>query len=415
VKSSRKKPVHERVSALAPGDRAHTLETIARSFSGVERMERHMVEGLWRGSAVNPEDTRVVVVDGRVVSTVVMSPRTIRFGPVTVPAMTVGPVATHDRYRKRNFASLSMQDATRSMKERGILVAYLQGIPNFYHRFGYYPYLARSSAKFSRENAAKVSLPGRLRALTKRDLPAARRLYDAASAGRICAAVRGEDVWNWLLRFGTNTWVFTSPRVILDSRGTPCGYVTTSDRDGFSAREIVVKQDERSLRVTLGALVREAKRREAKEITLSRLPWDDPLAVYLRQYVGAEFTLSSNPTGGPLLLLVDFPVLMKRLEPLFSKRWTEAHSALRPAAFTLKSEIGAVGLQVSGKGVALTEPARGLVVKVPQRWLSGLLTGYYSVDDIASRDGARIPSELKPVLNILFPKGWPFVYQGDDF
>jgi predicted N-acetyltransferase YhbS len=404
------------VSALAkPKDRAEALETIGRSFSGVERMERHMVRGLWQGPAVNPEDTRVVVVDGRVVSTVVMTPRTIRFGPVTAAAMTVGPVATHDRYRKRNFASLSMQDATRSMKERGILVAYLQGISDFYYRFGYYPYLARSSAKFSRENAAKVSLAGRLRTLTKRDLPAVRRLYDAASADRICAAVRDQDTWNWLLDFGTNTWVFSSPRVILDSRGAPCGYVTTSDRDGFSAREIVVKQDEKSLRVALGALVREAKRREAKEITLNRLPWDDPLAVYLRQYVGAEFTLGSNPTGGPLMLIVDFPTLMKTLEPLFSKRWAEAHSALRPTSFTLASETGSVRLQVSGKGVTVSDPGSTPTVKVPQRWLSGLLTGYYSVDDVASRDGARIPSELKPVLNILFPKGWPFVYQGDDF
>jgi hypothetical protein len=190
----------------------------------------------------------------------------------------------------------------------------------------------------------------------------------------------------------------------------------------------VVKLDERSCRVALGALVREAKRREAKEITLARLPWDDPLAVFLRQYVGAEFTLNSNPTGGPLMLLVDFPTLMKRLEPLFSKRWAEAHSALRPPAFTLESEIGSVRLQVSGTGVTVGEPvvrqahhperSRRVgkpAVRVPERWLSGLLTGYYSVDDICPRTGAHIPPELKPVLNILFPKGWPFVYQGDDF
>lgn len=416
MRSSRKRVACERASGLQkPTDRAEALETIARSFSGVERMERHMVAALWRGPAVSPEDTRVVVADGRVVSTVVMTPRTMRFGPVTVPAVTVGPVATHEKHRKRNLASLSMQDATRSMKDRGILVAYLQGIPNFYYRFGYYPFLARSSAKFRREDGAKASLPGRLRALTKQHLPVARRLYDAASAGRICAGVRDQEVWNWLLRFGKNTWVFPSPRVILDSEGAACGYVTTSDRDGFSAREIVVKLDERSCRVALGALVREAKRREVKEVTLARLPWDDPLAVFLRQYVGAEFTLNSNPTGGPLMLLVDFPTLMKRLEPLFSKRWAEAHSALRPPAFTLESEIGSVRLQVSGTGVTVGEPVGKPAARVPQRWLSGLLTGYYSVDDISPRTGAHIPPELKPVLNILFPKGWPFVYQGDDF
>ena len=48
-------------------------------------------------------------------------------------------------------------------------------------------------------------------------------------------------------------------------------------------------------------------------------------------------------------------------------------------------------------------------------FLSGLLTGYYSVGEVACREGASVPPELAPVLNILFPSGHPFVYQGDNY
>jgi len=61
------------------------------------------------------------------------------------------------------------------------------------------------------------------------------------------------------------------------------------------------------------------------------------------------------------------------------------------------------------------EPSKGPRAFVPQRWLSGLLTGYYTPRDIAPRTGAAIPARLLPALNILFPAGWPFVYQGDDY
>ena len=109
------------------------------------------------------------------------------------------------------------------------------------------------------------------------------------------------------------------------------------------------------------------------------------------------------------------PALMKRLEPLFAQRWADSNAALPEIRFTLATEIGAVGFSATRKGVTIGKAVSGPRVRVPQRWLSGLLTGYYAVDDIASRKGVRIPPQLKPVLDILFPRGWPLVYQGGDY
>jgi len=417
AKRSKKKAVQiERLSGLrSKVDRDQALETIGRAFSRPGHLERHMVKALWRGPVFDPEHTRVAVADGRVVSAVVLAPRRIRFGPVTVPAMTVGPVGTHDHYRKQGLAARTMEDASHYMKESGFLVAYLQGIRDFYYRFGYYPFRTQLSVKFEREGARKESLRGTLRTMRKEDLPAVRSIYDKVTAGLVCSADRDETVWSWLLTRGKNTWLFASPKVILDKSNEVCGYLCMSSGNDLAIREIVVTEEEDACRSALGALVREARKREVKKISIHRVPWNDKLTLLLRQYVDAEFTVQTSPTGGPLMLILDFPALMERLQPTFSKRWREARSALGETSFTCQSEIGSVGLEVTRKGVTVGAPRSRRKVVVPQRWLSGLLTGYYSVGEVAASRGATVPATLRPVLDILFPRAWPFVFQGDDY
>jgi GNAT superfamily N-acetyltransferase len=367
-----------------------------------------MRRALFRAPIFDPDHTRVAIAAGRVVAAVTMAPRKIRFGPVTVPAMTVGPVGTDDRYRKRGYSAAAMNDASRYMKENGVLVAYLQGIPDFYHRFGYYPYMAQGVVKVKRKDAEKEGRPARMWAMKRPDLPAVRRLYDRVTADRTCAAARDKTLWDWLIGPGARTWLFRGPTVILDQRGRLCGYFTRGHHHEAQLGDVM------SCRAALCALARDARKREEKEIVLP-LPWDDPLAVFIRHYVGAESQMWSGSSGGALLKVVDFPALMHRLAPLLDRRWRDAHSALRPTRFTLASELGEVGLVVSRRGVKVGAPADGPRVRIPQRWLSGVLTGYHAVRDVAARRGASVPAELKPVLEILFPTGWPHVYQGDNY
>ena len=394
--------------------RREAVEVVRRAFTDVPVAERALMFSRWREPVFDPEHTRVAISEGRAVSVILMAPRMMRFGPVKVPAMTVGPVATHDRYRKRGYCAAAMNDASAYMKENGFLLAYLGGVPNFYYRFGYYPYMSRGNVEFKREEAGKEARAGRLRAMTRKDLPRVRRLYDEVTAERICAAARDDKVWDWLIGPGGRASLFEGPKMILDARGRLCGYLTMKPKAPLQVHEIVVRQDEAGCRAALGALVREARRHELKEVTLP-LPWDDALAVVLRQYVGAEFKLWAHPTGGALMKIVDFPGLMRRLQPLFARRWRRAGKALPTLRFTLSSEIGAAGFTVERGGVRVSDPLRGSRVRIPQRWLSGLITGYHAVRDIARRRGASVPTRLMSVLEVLFPHGWPFVYKGDSY
>jgi len=404
----------ERVSGMqGRQDQQQVLDTIVRAFSNPDHMERHLARCLFRGEYFNPEHTRVAVAGGRVVSAVTMAPRMIRFGAVGVPAMTVGPVGTHNHHRKKGYSFAAMNDASKYMAEHGYLVAYLQGIPNYYYRYGYYPYNVRSQVEFNRKSAKDQAGAGRLVRMKREHLPEVRRIYDEVNARRTCTAIRDDKLWAWLLGEGGKSWMFRYPRVIVDGAGDVCGYIT-GEKDRLEIREIVLQQEEAAYRAALGALVREARKFEAGTVTLP-LPYDDGFAVFLRQMVGSQTKLFSDPTGGLLMKVVDFPALMERLEPVFAERWEAAASALPAAQFNLGCELGSVGIAVERGGVRVGPRARGARVTVPQRWMSGLLTGYYTIADVAPREGAAVPARLVPYLRILFPAGWPYVYQGDNY
>jgi len=412
-RAAKKRPHVECRGIREEKDRVEAVETLVRAFGG-GRTEAHVTESLWKMPFGDPDHTRVAIAQNRVVSVVHLGPRTIRFGPVTVSAMTIGPVGTHNRYMRRGYAAAVMQDASRYMKEQGVLIAYLQGIPDFYYRFGYYPYLAQGTVTVPRAAAGRESTPGRLRRMTRQDVAAVKKIYDTATDSRLCAAVRERPLWEWVIAHARHNTMFRKPRVILDHRGRLCGHVLSNRHDDTNIVEIVVRQDEASCRVALGALARMARRVESKEIKL-RLPWDDALAVFLRHCVGATFSLRPHPTGGALMKIVDFPTLMRRLCPLFTLRWKAARAFPSTCRFTLESELGAVGMILGRRTVQVAEAVRGPCVRIPQRWLSGLLTGYFGIPEIAARKGTRIPLRLLSVLETLFPAGWPFVYIADDY
>ena len=112
--------------------------------------------------------------------------------------------------------------------------------------------------------------------------------------------------------------------------------------------------------------------------------------------------------------IVDLPGLVGTLEPLLAQRWQAAGLTVPRTRFTLASEIGSVGLTVSRRRVRVTTPA-GPRVRIPQRWLSGLVTGYYTIADILPRQGTRVPRSLVPLMAALFPVAQPFVYQADNY
>ncbi|MBA4387671.1 MAG: hypothetical protein C0404_06795 [Verrucomicrobia bacterium] len=404
----------ERVSGLERReDRDEAMEMIVKSFPDSPQMAIEMPRARYKGIAFDPGLTRVVVADGRVVSAVVMAPRSVRFGSVLVPAMTVGPVATRTEYRGKGYCAVAMNDATREMRKRGVLLAYLAGSCPLYARFGYFRFMVVSLGRVRVADADREALPGRLRRMTRADLPRVAELYERANKGRIMSAARDAALWQWLLTCGVHSWLFPSPKVIVDDQHRVRGYVTFKKTDGMVVEEIIVPEDEASSRVAMGALSREARSRKLEEFVLA-FSWNSPLGLFLRRLVGVQVTMH-NRNAGPLLKIVDFPALMRALRPLFAQRLKASGARFSGVRFNLASEIGAAGFEVAGNKINVGEAVRGERVCIPQYWLSGLITGYWSVQDVMHDPKVKLSARLRPLMEIVFPAGWPYAYRGDNY
>ena len=401
----------ERVSGWqTEADRREALRVMRDGFGSLPQVIRSRCSD----PIFKPEHGRVVVANGHVVSAAIVGPRRIRFGPVRVPALTIGPVATSEAHRKRGYAAALMNDITAYAKSRGVLVTYLGAIPDFYHRFGYFPFRVPTRATVRYANAKKAALPGRMRKMTRKDVAAVRPIYDRVAKNRICAAARDRLVWDWLLGPGSKTWQWMNARVILDRKGAVHGYATGDFEDRINIRELVVNPKEESIRIALGALAWQARRAVVGEMEV-QLPFDDPFAVLIRQLVGADFTFRAQSTGGQLMCIVDLPELLRRLEPLFTRRLRDSDAGLTPVEFTLHCDGERAGFRVNSKSVRVGRASARRIARVPRRWMTGLLTGYHTVQDIRQREGVAIPASLQPVMEMLFPGGWPFVFQGDNY
>ncbi len=409
----RKRYVLQRVGSLREErERGEVLDTLTRAFR-TNVWERHVTEALWKPPAYHPEHTRVVVADGRVVSVAFLGFRRIRFGHCTIPAMTIGPVATHPEFEGHGFASALFRDAQAYMRTRGIPLAYLQGVRGFYGRLGFFPFLAKSKIVVARDNMQFCATYGRLVPMRPSDLGEVGRLYDRATRDRLCAARRDDRVWQWLAGPGRSAFFFHKPHTIRDARDRLVGYVTFDPVDAFHLREIVVAQRPAACQAALGAVYKAARRKKVEQVEL-KVPRDDALVTFCRQHVGGVFHEYCNPIGGALLCILDLPQVMVGMMDLLAAR-LRACQVTRVLEFTLATEGCQVGLRLSAAGGTVTQGVRAPVAFISERWLPGLLTGYYTPGDLRQDPGVRIPAALIGPLSILFPRCWPFVYQADNF
>ena len=85
----------------------------------VEKCRHRYASQIYHDSSFQPHQSRVCVVDGKIVSHVRVSDRTIHIGHSIVRLGGIGMVATLPEYRHRGYASALMQDSIGYMEKIG--------------------------------------------------------------------------------------------------------------------------------------------------------------------------------------------------------------------------------------------------------------------------------------------------------
>ena len=151
-------------------------------------------------SSYRPSQTRVVVVNDKVVSTLRVWERRIRVGESLVTMGGIGGVCTHPHYRGVGYASALMRDTIGYLKTTGYDIGALFTIipDEFYGQLGWVSLPLRSSIVTCRLSIAADIPPGwqitDFNAET--DLDAVAKLYDIANEQQSGAVARTRAYWD---------------------------------------------------------------------------------------------------------------------------------------------------------------------------------------------------------------------------
>lgn len=340
----------------------------------------------------------------------------VRFGESIVRMGGIGGVWTEEAYRKRGFARRLLETANDYMRDEGFDIAGLFGISDFYERWGYVPAGPEYSLKVWVDNIKGAELKHQVVDFCEQHRLDVLRIYEHNNLHRICSVVRSPESWTGFVR-GTDWFVEADIKVFVNERGEVVGYVsldkvterTAVAEVGFATPEVFESM--------VAFLAQRASEHGHDEITLL-LPPDHEFAVYLRRY-GCVATQEFHRSGDFMARIINLGSLMAKLSAELSRRVAkESRLSGCEKDFAIVTDIGEVLVRVRSGQVEVETEASGLVaerLELPQGKLTQLLMGYQTIDTLIAAQDVHCSPDLIPLLRVLFPPAYPYIWWSDRF
>jgi predicted N-acetyltransferase YhbS len=374
---------------LTDGEGLRVLDLLDRAF-GDDIYSSNTRSAFFGGYQSESPNVVLLHVDRDLAGVAVVGTRTIHLAGAQVSALTVGPLAIDPRFQKRGLSSLLMSGIDDLASALGAPVAYLQGTPGFYHRFGYYPLLART--KVSLNTDAIETLGGvKVRPFSDRYLPEMINLFEVNSRMYSCASTRSEQDWDWLTRYACDTYYFYRPKVVT-ADDQFVGYFCGDSRESGRIREAVHGTGSEEIGLFLSGLkaFSSGGRTGALEIMT---PAGSPLHEYLRRGMDATFTESMQSNGGQLMKVFDVEQLLSKVHAAGAMSCIRDSESKLPALAPLSS---------------MRPGDAGLPVSIGEH-LPGVLSGYLPPGGMPTEAVGTGPTIGRARTQT------PFIYQGDNY
>lgn len=360
-----------------------------------------------------PEHSRLIKVDGRIVSHASIVEKRMRIGRGVVKVAGIGDVFTHPEHRGQSYSRLIMEDAIKYMREHDYPLSMLYGIPDYYHKFGYIEAMGTCSVFLQVKCLEGLEGKGVLRPGEEKDVPRLNALYNKAYGRKTGAAERVEAHWYKVLGPRSLT-------VLEDDSGRVAGYaVTPAKRSGELYLSEAVAPDLDAARSLLGHFGRLARERYLSELELRMAP-DHFLAQYA-QLIGCRLVTRffGEGEGQAMLRTIDLFQLLEAIREELEQRLAVSAFQNATTGFNLVTdEAGEAGLELEGGKIRLSPQVHAgrPTLELPQNLLTRTLVGYWSVGQLRMRHPRpAIPRELETLLDALFPPQLPLMCEADYF
>jgi len=376
-----------------------------------------------------PEQLRGAFRDGEQLGSYILHERVLRMGAAQLLTGCIGAVVTYPAHRHQGVATALMYDGIDYARLHYHALLLLDGIPKFYHRFGYIDMFDQSIHDIDRAAILAQPLSAHtVRPSTQDDAEGLLALYNrhyCPFTGSFMRTVEQE----------THRLQHRSPDnplwLAINSDGHPQGYLSLqSGTDRSQARELATDNWSSAL-----ALLRHHARLLDGPAAPSTLHYPLPLTAPALQWMIDHLEVLDtshweHPTdewvvrsqsfhhrdAGCMARLVHLPTLAQALLPEWQTRWRRSLSHWSGDVLLIVGEEQCI-LRIDGTELHLVDQpasATEAIQLTPQAFIQ-ILFGYRPVAYALDQHGQSIKGNLRSVLNVLFPLGHTWIPGSDWF
>ena len=358
-------------------------------------------------------DLRIVEVEGKTVSMMLIIRRQARIGRAIVNNAIVSPVATRARHEKKGYCSAVMRDAISYMKQQEFDITTLWGHPWLYTHYGYSPAMVGPSVAIKPERChpTEVKDTFTIQSYEETQAKAVTDIYHKDTINQVLAEIRNPEPFEWKVH---------SPNVefqtVIDKKGIVIGYYSISRTapSGRNLLEIGVANTE-ACKIIFNKLLNYAKEKKLTELICPMTP-QHPFAQFA-YWQNAEHRITMASGAGMARILNMTTLLSKMKEELESRL---NHSEFYNKTISLATKTGkeTINLLINdGEIIVSTDKKKAdHTVEAPLSSLNPLITGYKSIHELIERTEATINSIRATTKNlngirlvdVLFPKSTPY-------
>ena len=353
------------------------------------------------------DQSRVVVVDGQVVSTLRVWERQMRIGSIAIPMGGIGGVGTHLDHRGAGYATALMKDTIDYMRTVGYDVGVLfSAIPcTFYRKLGWASVPLAGFRVTRRQNVGLEETEWHVEAFDEeRDLEASIALYDKHNAQQSGALVRPRSYWD----SGTARLRNILPTTVARQGNRFGGYLNFQiEGQGANILEVAYDRTHPQALTALVSHLLQVCEREGVEELHGDIPHRHPMVNLLTEGTAGDTFLTGN--SAMMLYAVNLSMLFRRLLPELQTRVDAANQKFAPVSICFVLNNQEAGLRLLDDGTLQTfEPDEQTTrLAIPEHLFWQALLGEASWDQLEPtlhQRGITVERQLAALLSTLLPQ-----------
>ena len=405
------------IRAAKAHERDEIVDLIAAVF--VEKCRPRYASQHYDDSSYELDQSRVCVVDGKIVSYVRVSDRSMYIGEAVVKLGGIGMVVTSEEYRRRGYSSALLRDAIAYMEAQNYDLSLLfTTIQPFYMPLGWasFPQTNFELELHDKKTFAPSGWKSRPFDL-ERDLTQISQIYDEHNRGRTGTVLRSESLW----RDGYSQQVGMLPSLVVERDGQIGAYANFAfpDEDqGIDAylatyypnlREVGYRSAASDSLLALCHAILEVAYERGVESISGRLTRHHPMTLLLSEESGSPLSFSIHERM--MYRVISLERLFQKLIPKFeaqlentaiTDRSGSFHFAVRDQDYTLNVDRGKVTVVADDSGRTKVTLDTYHFLKV----LFGDAT-FGQLDEFNRIKGIKLQPDEMVLLSTLFPKDEP--------